>query len=119
MNECVSCEYANPFSCASCQFNPARGMRRFPHGCTSCRFLGNDEHHDLYHCPNCESDMGGTLLARYGSEDSHYLSSPVSIVERINAQGWLSQEGKVVPGSDESVQNYALVKALHLLKGGR
>lgn len=47
----------------------------YEHDCTSCVFLGNFESegdkYDLYYCPG-----GGypTVIARYGSEGSHYSS---------------------------------------------
>lgn len=85
---------------------------RFTHDCSTCRFIGSDEEHDFYYCVRSELDMGGSVIARYGSEGSNYLSTPVSIARRTREHGWADLNGKHVPGSNPSVQNYPPVKAL-------
>jgi hypothetical protein len=46
---------------------------RYPHDCTSCRYLGHVLAFDLYVCP-----QGGlpTVVARYGAEGPAYASGP-------------------------------------------
>jgi hypothetical protein len=71
----------------------------FEHDCAKCIFLGKHTYHaphctaereeytilttvDLYYCPNSESFSGGSLLARFNSEDSEYSSCPASLLLR-------------------------------------
>ena len=53
---------------------------RYPHDCGACLFKGRYEHFDVYFCSRCD---GGTWLARYGAEPSHYASYPTFILPRI------------------------------------
>lgn len=54
---------------------------RYTHDCDSCVFLGRYHNggktFDLYYCRRCD---GGSLLARYGSKDSSYMSAPFSVL---------------------------------------
>lgn len=71
----------------------------FEHDCERCVFLGKHTYHaphctekheeytilttvDLYYCPGCENDMGGSLIARFQSEGSEYASMPASLLLR-------------------------------------
>ena len=59
------------------------------HDCTSCRFLGRINNHDLYVCAS------GEYSARYGSDGPQYSSlgsftpegSPVSLAKALHARG--------------------------------
>jgi hypothetical protein len=84
----------------------------FTHDCTACQFLGIyelpllDEQWDLYYCP--AGILGGTALARYGSEGHEYSScdlnvllyaghqsdSPLLEVFRRKIQQWQALEAK-------------------------
>lgn len=59
---------------------------RFTHDCDSCVFLGrytnpyyalSKQHTDLYYCVRCD---GGSMIARYGSEGSEYMSAPIAVL---------------------------------------
>ena len=55
-------------------------LRRYKHDCNGRQFLGQHKEYDLYYCARAESDMGGSVLARYSSEGSDYSSQPLSLL---------------------------------------
>lgn len=82
---------------------------RYQHDCSRCQYLGTIHYPapqyteakgdytvmrwaDLYYCGNCESDCGGTVIARFSSRGSNYASCPISIIHRSIAankiDGW-------------------------------
>lgn len=100
--------------CEEETMSPSQTKPRFEHDCTSCIFMGSDDENDFWFCPRCETDMGGSVIARFSSEGSEYRSAPVSIAQRLSEHGWSDMDGKRVPGSDPAVQSYPTVKALRL-----
>ena len=51
---------------------------KFEHDCNQCIFLGREEEHDLYYCPN----HGGCLVARRSSVCWDYSSWDITIGAR-------------------------------------
>lgn len=53
-------------------------MNKWTHDCDKCRFLGqlntDAGSYDLYHCQ--AALLGGSLIARYGSDGPEYMSVP-------------------------------------------
>ena len=84
--------------------NVAMMSPKYKHDCDGCHFLGRFSDfkigdvvdYDLYVCPNLESPMLTSLIARYGSEGSHYSSSPVGVLlqfsneqlSKVNREVW-------------------------------
>lgn len=56
--------------------------KRFKHHCDACEWRFQYGQYDMYFCSQADSDMGGTILARYGDEDSQYASYPLAILFR-------------------------------------
>ena len=60
----------------------------YKHDCAKCVFLGrytNQESKivsDLYHCGSSESDLGGSVIARWSDKGPDYSSMPISIACR-------------------------------------
>jgi hypothetical protein len=52
---------------------------QYAHNCDSCEFLGQYAGHDLYYCGKADS---GSVIARYSSEGSEYISYPVFIIRQ-------------------------------------
>jgi len=61
------------------------GEKQFFHDCQSCILLesNSEAERDYYYCPKSSSDMGGSLLARFGSEGPEYASYPMIIARRF------------------------------------
>lgn len=66
-------------------------IKRYKHDCSDCRFLGTVQGphprmattippHVVYDLYVCERADGGSVIARYGSEGSHYSSTPLSLL---------------------------------------
>lgn len=71
----------------------------FEHDCTTCKFLGHLEEHDIYLCPQ----MGlSTLLARFGNDPQEYASMPPFLLKSV--------------ANNPEVQDNILVKAYLLFK---
>jgi len=68
------------------KFTPAC-VPQHTHDCTACVFLGRMAQgvssYDLYFCPAGQSSMGGTLLARFGSDGPQYHSMPIDIYHNV------------------------------------
>lgn len=62
------------------------GLIQFHHDCDACILMetNRDDRLDYYYCPKSSSDMGGSLLARYGSEGPEYASYPVVTAKQIH-----------------------------------
>lgn len=86
---------------------------QFKHDCDACQLVGQDAKHDFYFCARADTDMGGSVIARYGSDCPNYASAPVSIAKTLRERGWQHGE-RHVPGSDPEVQNSPVVTALRL-----
>ena len=56
---------------------------QYAHDCENCEFLGQHTGHDLYYCGTADH---GSVIARYSSEPSEYISYPVFII-REAAEG--------------------------------
>ena len=74
---------------------------RYTHDCDSCLFLGADDKHDFYFCPQ-EGKWNSSVIARYGDNGADYTSGLESAI----------QHEKNFPGDKE----YPLVKALKLAR---
>ncbi len=84
--------------------NVALMSPKYKHDCDGCHFLGRFSDfkigdvvdYDLYVCPNLETPSLTSLIARYGSEGSHYSSSPVGVLlqfpdeqlSKVNRETW-------------------------------
>jgi hypothetical protein len=69
----------------------------FIHDCDSCKYMGSftdrlGETHDFYYCP--DSVLGGSYIARFGSEGSEYASMPGDVIESVYAS--LNMKGSMV-----------------------
>jgi len=62
------------------------GHIQFIHDCDACILMesNREEALDYYYCPQSAPDMGGSLLARYGSEGSEYASYEVVTAKQIH-----------------------------------
>ncbi len=47
---------------------------QFDHACPACHFLGQYQEYDLYFCVYSHSPGQDTVIARYGSNESEYVS---------------------------------------------
>lgn len=56
--------------------------KRFKHGCDKCEWRFQSGEYDMYFCPNAESDLGGSVIAREGDEGGDYISYPLAILFR-------------------------------------
>lgn len=52
---------------------------QFEHDCQNCQFLGHWYNHDVYLCAGAESDLGGSLVCRYGDRPPDYASAPIAV----------------------------------------
>ena len=57
-----------------------RSLPNFVHDCAPCVFLGSEAEYDFYYCANAELDMGGSIIARFGSDGPEYASCTVQII---------------------------------------
>jgi len=60
----------------------ARKRPRYIHDCEKCKFLGTWEAYDLYFCD--EKTLGGTVIARYGSNAPMYAAMHVSLTKTLD-----------------------------------
>ena len=58
-------------------------MPQWTHDCDSCQFLGSRDEYDIWFCAG--SLLGGSVIARYGSDGPDYLSMPVNILKTHTA----------------------------------
>jgi len=61
-----------PISLELAMLEDAPDVQRFDHDCVACIFLAHAKGHDLYFCG--EHHMGPTVIARYSSLPSKYMS---------------------------------------------
>lgn len=52
----------------------------FDHDCSNCICVGVSPKYDFYFCDKSSASLGGSLLARYGSDGPDYVSMPVKLV---------------------------------------
>lgn len=57
---------------------------RYKHDCKACVYVGQYQEYDLYACPQYSLP---TIIARYSSEGSHYLSADVSVALLAQSEG--------------------------------
>lgn len=65
------------------------GLIQFHHDCDACVLLesNREDSFDYYYCPSSSKALGGSLLARYGSEGPEYASYPVVTAKQIATTG--------------------------------
>lgn len=54
---------------------------KFDHHCDNCRFLGHFLNHDVYLCDHTPSEIGPSLIARFGDEVDQYCSTLLKIFQ--------------------------------------
>lgn len=87
----------------------------FTHDCTACIFLGHYNYEaplvdgsewttvDLYYCDT--AIMGGTCIARYGSDGPQYSSCPVDLIKR-DLVTLMENGGRVATSTPAIVEAY-------------
>jgi hypothetical protein len=82
--------------CANGQGNDRRldMPPRYKHDCDACRFIGQHNEFDVYHCAQCD---GGTIVARFSDEPSGYASMTQDIIASWISTGYEpSKAGKAL-----------------------
>lgn len=56
--------------------------KRYTHDCPDCEWRFQSGAFDMYFCARADTDMGGSIIARYGNDGSEYASYPLAILFR-------------------------------------
>lgn len=89
-------------------------MPTHTHDCNRCVFLGGDLEYDFYWCAGI---LGGSVIARYGSEGDNYLSNDVSTAKAQRQPDHWTEDlttGERWPGTDPRTRNRPVQRALDL-----
>lgn len=83
---------AQLFTAAKAQDKP-----RFTHDCDSCVFVATIGENDWYVCPPLKDGLGGSVVARYGSDGPQYWSRPLDLHDSDHKFYALTLDNQAVP----------------------